>query len=85
MCFDTSKIRISGGKFDVLSTRIFIEVRIPKNQCRDGPYDSQCITTREFDESISSKYLTLLTNQGKFDQKEYAGTAIIKNSKATWS
>ena len=53
MCYDFSQFKISGGKFDSLSTRLSIEVRIPPNQCRNGPYDSQCITTRQYDESIS--------------------------------
>lgn len=60
-------MKILGDKFDGLSSRLLIEINIPKDQCRNDPYDSQCITTREYDESISGKYLSLMTNQGKFD------------------
>ena len=47
--------------------RPYIDIKIPTRECRNGTYDSQCITTAEYDLSINTKYLIQAQNLEKFD------------------
>ena len=53
MCFDEQDIVFQGGKFDYSQIRPSIRIKIPEDQCRNDEYDAECVTTAEYDRSIS--------------------------------
>ena len=58
-------------------------MRIPQNQCRNDTYDSECITTPEFEQKFKNLGLFILTNRLRFDPQEYSSNPIIKESAIT--
>ena len=56
-----------GGKSSGNYTKLNIEAKIPQSYCRNGNHDSECVTSAEFDDLIKSKYLTIMSNQNRFE------------------
>ena len=61
-CFDYSRVKhrgnIRGNYFD----RVMIEFIIPESECRNDPYDSQCVTKAEYEASLGNLVISVMTN-----------------------
>ena len=62
------------GDYDSNTARLLI---IAFNRCLGGP-DNGCKTEEEINDFIKGKYLTLLSNEIRFDSAQFADAAIIK-------
>ena len=68
MSFDHSNLEISGGSNSFASSKLAIFFKIPKAECRYGPYDSEFVTSSDFEERLASIAIVTLTNRMRFDQ-----------------
>ena len=59
-CLDYSKVKIQGSFNSANFIRPSISFNIPSKECRDGPYDSECITTKEYEDQWNNKGIVLL-------------------------
>ena len=53
MCFDQSNLEIKGGLNSQNFSRLTIEFKIPEAECRFGPYDSECVTSADYESRLS--------------------------------
>ena len=80
MCFDHSKVEIKGGNDSLYGSELRINFKIPKAECRNDPYDSECVATAKFEKKLSLIQIATLTNRMRFDQLNYSSNPVFKES-----
>ena len=84
ICLDNSELLLQGN-YNSRNMKTFgVMFGIKDEHCRNGEYDTQCVTTREFDQRISNISILTLTNQRRFVSEKYDGTPIVEESIITW-
>ena len=66
-CFDISEAKFKGNLDSSSFDRMSIEFIVPEKECRNDPYDSQCVTKAEYEKKLGNLMIGLLTNQMRFD------------------
>lgn len=65
-CADMTKFVIQGSSFSPKYQRPYIEFRIQPWHCRNNTYDTECVTSADFDNELKYKYIALANNSPKF-------------------
>ena len=76
-CIDPSKFYIRGDLYASSNARLAIDFSIPESLCRNDEYDMECVTTRDFDNSMASKYIFTYHNRVRFDADKYTENAHV--------
>ena len=67
MCFDHSSVEISGGFNSLTGSKLAINFKIPEDECRRDPYDTECVASAGFEERLKYTNIVALTNRMRFD------------------
>lgn len=81
-CIDPSKFKIRGDSYSQTSFANFrLTFNIPEEKCRENEYDLECVTTREFFETVENKRIFTFRNRVRFNAEGYGeGAHIIKET-----
>ena len=80
LCPDYTNLSIIGDFNSAQFSRPSIVFKIPSQECRDDPYDIECVASKEYEETWSTKGILMLHNRKRFDQLEYQNNPIILES-----
>ena len=53
--------------------------KIPEKHCRNGPYDSECVTETDFEKAFDTKSFYLWSNRKRLDLLDYSGDTPVVN------
>ena len=80
LCPDYTNLSIKGDQNSPQMIMPSISFRIPDKECRNDPYDSECIASKEYEDQMANKAIIMLSNRKRFDQLEYDQNPIINES-----
>ena len=60
LCPDYTNLSIKGEYDSPQIIRPSISFRIPNKECRNDPYDSECIASKEYEDSMAHKLIIML-------------------------
>ena len=60
LCPDYTNLSIIGDFNSAQFSRPSISFKIPSQECRNDPYDTECIASKEYDDYMANKLIILL-------------------------
>ena len=80
-CIDPADLVVQGVVHSENKFNLHINFKIPPEHCRNGEYDSQCVTNAEFEKQFNNKTLYLWNNRKRINLMEYsAESPVIEES-----
>ena len=70
---------MQGTVFSTYKINPHINFKIPEKHCRNGPYDSECVTETDFEKAFDSKIFYLWSNRKRLNLLDYSGDSPVIN------